>query len=122
MQDRASAAVAASTAHGRNTTYTVRSGDTLGSIARAQLGDARRWTEIATLNRDILPNPNRLEVGMTLELPPAQPDGLGRSASRAGWRSPSMMGRTLQRERLTFVTTEDLLRQKYPPQRPPPVS
>ena len=32
-------------------TYTVRSGDSLSSIAKAQLGDARRWDEIFELNR-----------------------------------------------------------------------
>jgi peptidoglycan-N-acetylglucosamine deacetylase len=57
----------------RNATYTVQPGDTLGTIARAKLGDARRWTEIATLNPDVLPNPNRVVVGMTIELPPKNP-------------------------------------------------
>lgn len=32
-------------------TYTVRSGDSLSSIAKSQLGDARRWDEIFELNR-----------------------------------------------------------------------
>lgn len=57
----------------RNATYTVQSGDTLGSIARAKLGDSKRWPEIAALNPDILPDPNRVVIGMTLELPPANP-------------------------------------------------
>jgi peptidoglycan/xylan/chitin deacetylase (PgdA/CDA1 family) len=51
----------------------VQSGDTLGSIARVKLGDARRWMEIASLNPDILPDPSRVVIGMTLELPPANP-------------------------------------------------
>jgi peptidoglycan/xylan/chitin deacetylase (PgdA/CDA1 family) len=57
----------------RNVTYTVQPGDTLGSIARAKLGDARRYTEIAALNPDVLPDPNRVVVGMTIELPPTNP-------------------------------------------------
>ena len=57
----------------RNATYTVQPGDTLGSIARAKLGDARRYTEIVALNPDVLPDPNRVVVGMTIELPPTNP-------------------------------------------------
>jgi peptidoglycan/xylan/chitin deacetylase (PgdA/CDA1 family) len=57
----------------RNATYTVQPGDTLGSIAKAKLGDARRYNEIVTLNPDVLPDPNRVVVGMTIELPPTNP-------------------------------------------------
>ncbi|HEX8822781.1 MAG TPA: polysaccharide deacetylase family protein [Archangium sp.] len=57
----------------RNATYTVQPKDTLGSIAKAKLGDARRWSEIAALNPDVLPDPNRVVVGMTIELPPTNP-------------------------------------------------
>lgn len=32
-------------------TYTVKAGDSLSSIARDQLGDANRWKDIASLNR-----------------------------------------------------------------------
>lgn len=49
------------------TTYTVRSGDTLSSIAKSRLGDADRWRDIATLNK--LTDPNKLVVGQTLKLP-----------------------------------------------------
>jgi peptidoglycan/xylan/chitin deacetylase (PgdA/CDA1 family) len=66
-------ATATPTSPGRNATYTIHAKDTLGSIARSKLGDARRWTEIAALNKDMLPDPNRLPVGMTLELPPVDP-------------------------------------------------
>ncbi len=72
MKDTSAQAVAPTPPH-RNATYTVQPKDTLGSIARAKLGDARRWTEIAALNPDILPDPNRVVVGMTLELPPSNP-------------------------------------------------
>lgn len=57
----------------RNATYTVQPGDTLGSIARAKLKDSRRWNEIVALNPDVIPDPNRMVVGMTIELPPVNP-------------------------------------------------
>ncbi|WP_323178750.1 LysM domain-containing protein [Streptomyces sp. NBC_01381] len=49
------------------TTYTVRKGDTLSSIASSKLGDSSRWGEIAKLNH--LPNPDDIAVGQTLKLP-----------------------------------------------------
>jgi LysM repeat protein len=48
-------------------TYTVRSGDTLAGIAAAELGSAKRWQEIATLNG--IRDPNRLTVGQKLRMP-----------------------------------------------------
>jgi peptidoglycan/xylan/chitin deacetylase (PgdA/CDA1 family) len=73
MQENHSGAFASSTHTRRNATYTIHAKDTLGSIAKVKLGDARRWNEIAALNKDILPDPNRLPVGMTIELPPVNP-------------------------------------------------
>ena len=49
--------------------YEVRSGDTLSEIAEARLGDSNRWPEIHDLNRDIVPNPNRIFPGQVLILP-----------------------------------------------------
>ena len=49
--------------------YTVQSGDTLGSIAKKFYGDGRKWPTIAAANKDILPDPNRLRVGMKLKIP-----------------------------------------------------
>ncbi len=48
-------------------TYKVKSGDTLGSIAMKQLGNADLWSEIAELN-DII-NVNKIQVGQKLLLP-----------------------------------------------------
>jgi hypothetical protein len=48
-------------------TYTVQSGDTLTSIAAKRLGDYRRWTDIATLNK--IRDPRSLRAGQTLSLP-----------------------------------------------------
>lgn len=49
-------------------TYTVKNGDTLGGIARRELGSTKRWTEISTLNNV---QPERLKVGMVLTMPAA---------------------------------------------------
>jgi peptidoglycan/xylan/chitin deacetylase (PgdA/CDA1 family) len=73
MQGTATQGAPAPSTTRRNATYTVQPGDTLGSIARAKLKDPRRWTEIVALNPDVLPDPNRVVVGMTLELPPTNP-------------------------------------------------
>jgi hypothetical protein len=50
--------------------YIVRHGDTLSKIARKQLGDAKRWSEIAKLNK--LKHPYTIRVGQHLVLPDAQ--------------------------------------------------
>ena len=52
-------------------TYTVKSGDTLTSIAQKQLGDGDRWQEIFLLNRTTIRNPDHILVGQVLILPPA---------------------------------------------------
>lgn len=49
-------------------TYVVQAGDTLTSIARAQLGSTARWREIQKLNN--MDDPNHLIEGMKLKLPP----------------------------------------------------
>lgn len=49
--------------------YTVKAGDTLSRIARNELGQETRWTEILKLNRDRLKSPDRLTEGMKLRMP-----------------------------------------------------
>jgi nucleoid-associated protein YgaU len=49
--------------------YTVKEGDTLGSIAREFLGDGRRWRTIWVANKDIIDNPSNLQIGMQLVIP-----------------------------------------------------
>lgn len=56
-------------------TYVVRRGDTLSGIARAELGNPNRWTEIFLLNRKVIRHPDRIVAGQVLILPPAQPTG-----------------------------------------------
>ena len=47
----------------------VRSGDTLGAISQRVYGTSKKWREIFEANKDQLPDPNRLRVGMKLKLP-----------------------------------------------------
>jgi len=51
-------------------TYTVKKDDTLSSIARNFLGDAKAWRKIYEANRNQIKNPDRLQVGMVLTIPP----------------------------------------------------
>ena len=50
-------------------TYTVQSGDTLSKIAKQQLGDSGRYMEIFNANKDILSDPNKIQVGQELKMP-----------------------------------------------------
>jgi nucleoid-associated protein YgaU len=49
--------------------YTVKEGDTLGSIAREFLGDGRRWRTIWAANKNTIDNPSNLQIGMQLVIP-----------------------------------------------------
>jgi len=49
--------------------YTVQAGDTLGSIAKKFYGDGQRWPTIAAANKDVLPDPNKLRIGLKLRIP-----------------------------------------------------
>lgn len=65
--DPAAAANASSGAKPVVRTYTVKRGDSLGSIASRQLGNASRWEEIAKLNNVI--DPRLVRAGQVLRLP-----------------------------------------------------
>ncbi|HLO40178.1 MAG TPA: LysM peptidoglycan-binding domain-containing protein [Phycisphaerales bacterium] len=60
---------AANDAAGKNASYTVKKGDTLGHIAQRELGTSRRSKEILSLNSGMLKTPEDLRVGMVLKLP-----------------------------------------------------
>jgi nucleoid-associated protein YgaU len=49
--------------------YTVQAGDTLSKLAKAHLGDAKRYMEIFNLNKDVLKNPDLIKVGQKLQVP-----------------------------------------------------
>lgn len=59
-------------------TVVVRSGDTLSGLARTHLGDAERWPEIWELNRDLIADPDLIDIGWSLTLPVAGSDGTER--------------------------------------------
>lgn len=50
--------------------YTVQAGDTLSSIAQMFYADPAEWRLIYEANRDRLPGPDALQVGMALRIPP----------------------------------------------------
>ena len=52
-----------------STVYVVKSGDTLGSIAQKNYGNARYSNVIFKANSDILKNPDKLRPGMKLIIP-----------------------------------------------------
>ncbi len=52
-------------------TYTVKSGENLRRIAQHFYGDEMQWHKIRDANRDKLPNPDKIQAGMTLRIPKA---------------------------------------------------
>jgi nucleoid-associated protein YgaU len=50
-------------------TYTVRPGDTLTKIAKAQLGNANDYVRIFEANRDQLSDPDTIKPGQVLRIP-----------------------------------------------------
>lgn len=61
------AAPAAASAGGR--TYTVKAGDTLSGIAKAQLGSAGDYMKIFEANKDQLSDPDKIKPGQVLKIP-----------------------------------------------------
>lgn len=59
-----------STAEVVDATYMVEKGDTLSRIAKQHLGDANAWKKIFDANRDQLDDPDRIQPGQVLKLPP----------------------------------------------------
>lgn len=49
--------------------HTVAAGESLSTIARAELGRTDRWGEIFALNRDTLATPDVIEVGQVIDVP-----------------------------------------------------
>jgi hypothetical protein len=50
--------------------YTVKAGDTLSKIAKAQYGDASKYPAIFEANKPMLKDPNKIFVGQVLRVPP----------------------------------------------------
>lgn len=51
------------------TYYVVQKGDTLGKIAEMFYGDAKLYTVIYDANRNLIKNPNLIQVGWKLKIP-----------------------------------------------------
>ena len=49
--------------------YRVGEGDTLSTIAQDHMGRSSRWPRIVEMNRESLPNPDAMKLGMILRLP-----------------------------------------------------
>jgi nucleoid-associated protein YgaU len=50
-------------------TYTVKPGDTLSGIAKAELGNANAYMKIFDANKDQLSDPDKIKPGQVLKLP-----------------------------------------------------
>ena len=50
-------------------TYTVKAGDTLSEIAKAEYGDASQWKKIQAANADLIRDPDKIQPGWKLQLP-----------------------------------------------------
>ena len=55
----------------QQTTYTVKSGDTLSKIAKEHLGDANAYMKIFEANKDQLSDPDKIKPGQVLKIPTA---------------------------------------------------
>ena len=56
---------------GETQSYTVQKGDTLSHIAKQFYGKAGKWNAIFEANRDQLDDPDRIQPGQVLRIPPA---------------------------------------------------
>lgn len=54
----------------RERTITVQAGGSLSKIAKREYGDANRWHAIFDANRDKIENPDLIDPGQVLTLPP----------------------------------------------------
>lgn len=51
------------------TTYIVRPGDTLGTIAQKFLGSSSKWREVWEANSNTISNPDVINVGQVINIP-----------------------------------------------------
>jgi nucleoid-associated protein YgaU len=49
--------------------YTVKTGDTLSEISQKVMGTTKKTQLLIDLNRDVMPNPDRIRPGMVLQFP-----------------------------------------------------
>lgn len=72
------------------TEYTVGPDDSMWTIAADWLGNAGRWADISTANP--LVDPDRLQIGQVLRLPPKAPAGVAAAAPRRHLNLPAAVG------------------------------
>lgn len=77
--------------------YTVRSGDTLSSIAR---GHDTTWRKLFSINRDVISSPTMIYPGQTLQTGGDSSAGLGSRAARGDDR-PAVRGGSIDQRVLT---------------------
>jgi nucleoid-associated protein YgaU len=61
-----------STAASTLQTYTVAKGDSLSKIAKKFYGNANQWRVIFEANRDRISNPDLIQIGQVLKIPPSK--------------------------------------------------
>ena len=52
--------------------YVVKAGDSLSKIAKREYGDANAWKAIFEANKDQIKDPNLIQPGQKLKIPPKQ--------------------------------------------------
>jgi nucleoid-associated protein YgaU len=72
-------------------TYVIRSGDTLGAIAKRTLGAESRWEELVKLNPGL--DPKRLKIGSTIRLSGSAPAALAQPAPAPAVTAPATVAK-----------------------------
>lgn len=70
VDERRAMGAAAGGGQGTGQTYSVKSGDTLSKISKQYYGDSGEYMRIFYANRDKLSDPDRIQVGQELVIPP----------------------------------------------------
>ena len=55
----------------RSRTYTIKRGDSLSVVAQRLLHSAGRWRQLYELNRNVISDPDTLQVGTVIKIPPS---------------------------------------------------
>ncbi len=69
-----SSSTAPETRESASQTYTVKGGDTLWAISERFYGDGSQWPRIHEANRDLIEDPDVIQPGWDLAIPPADED------------------------------------------------
>jgi LysM repeat protein len=51
------------------TSYVIKKDDTLQKISKEVYGTYSKWTKIYEANKDVIPDPNRIKPGLTIQIP-----------------------------------------------------